>query len=170
MLHPTMPYLTEELFQRLPHRKESAPESIVIAPFPEHLDSYAKENVEEMMSSLQLTVGKFRSQFAALQISKQAQPAIFIQSGNEGIRSAFTAEANVFKSLIKSGEVTIMKTGDKDPEGCIKQFVNDDITILVKVVGVIDIQLEIERVNKRNTQLAKLSDGLNKKINMKGYE
>lgn len=46
MLHPTMPYLTEELFQRLPHRKGEAPESIVIAPFPESLVSFAKENVE----------------------------------------------------------------------------------------------------------------------------
>lgn len=35
LLHPTMPYLTEELFQRLPHIKGSVPESITIAPFPE---------------------------------------------------------------------------------------------------------------------------------------
>lgn len=34
LLHPTMPYLTEELFQRLPHRKDSKPESICIAAFP----------------------------------------------------------------------------------------------------------------------------------------
>jgi valyl-tRNA synthetase len=35
LLHPTMPYLTEELFQRLPHREGPArPESICIAPYP----------------------------------------------------------------------------------------------------------------------------------------
>lgn len=42
------------------------PESICIAPFPEKLDSYANEGVEDLVASLQLTVGKFRSQFAAL--------------------------------------------------------------------------------------------------------
>jgi len=47
MLHPTMPYITEELFQRIPHRKGEAPESIVIAPFPEKLASFAKDKVEE---------------------------------------------------------------------------------------------------------------------------
>lgn len=35
LLHPTMPYLTEELFQRLPHRPDSRPESVCIAPFPQ---------------------------------------------------------------------------------------------------------------------------------------
>jgi len=46
MLHPSMPYLTEELFQRLPHIKDEAPESIVIAPFPTELVSFATEGVE----------------------------------------------------------------------------------------------------------------------------
>lgn len=48
LLHPTMPYLTEELFQRLPFRAESArPESICIAPFPRDQKSFADEKVEE---------------------------------------------------------------------------------------------------------------------------
>lgn len=34
MLHPSMPFITEELFQRLPHDPATAPESICIAPFP----------------------------------------------------------------------------------------------------------------------------------------
>jgi valyl-tRNA synthetase len=34
LLHPSMPYITEELYQRLPHRLDNRPESISIAPFP----------------------------------------------------------------------------------------------------------------------------------------
>lgn len=44
------------------------------------------------------------------------------------------------------------------------------MTIYVKVVGLIDLKLEIERVNKRNTQLQDLMDKLQKKMTMKGYE
>ena len=170
MLHPTMPYLTEELFQRLPHIKGTAPESITIAPFPEKLESFAAEGVEAMIANLQLTVSKFRSQFAALQISKQAQPAIFIRSTNPEILKAFEQEKSVFKSLIRSGEVTVLNGEAQDPEGCLKNFLNDEITIYVKVVGVIDIQLELDRIEKRNGQLAKLIEALEKKITMKGYE
>ena len=43
LLHPTMPYLTEELFQRLPHRADSTPLSICIAPFPISQQSFEQE-------------------------------------------------------------------------------------------------------------------------------
>lgn len=51
LLHPTMPYLTEELFQRLPHA-EGAPESICIAPFPTKVVTFADEGVEETYTQL----------------------------------------------------------------------------------------------------------------------
>jgi valyl-tRNA synthetase len=38
LLHPTMPYLTEELYQRLPHSPESSFDSIMISAFPQHKD------------------------------------------------------------------------------------------------------------------------------------
>ena len=91
-------------------------------------------------------------------------------SGNESLRSVFTEAAPVFKSLIKSGAVHTLTPADKDPEGCLKSYINEDVTIFIKVVGVIDIKLEIERVGKRNAQLDKLREGIQKKIDMKGYE
>ena len=45
MLHPTMPYITEELFQRLPHVKATVADSICIAEFPTKLTAY--DGVEE---------------------------------------------------------------------------------------------------------------------------
>ena len=50
MLSPTMPYLSEELFQRLPHRPETAPESVCVAAFPTELEAY--EGVEEQMNTI----------------------------------------------------------------------------------------------------------------------
>lgn len=52
MLHPTMPFITEELFQRLPHCKGAVPESIVIAAFPDKLVSFADENIEDKKDAL----------------------------------------------------------------------------------------------------------------------
>ena len=50
MLHPTMPYLTEELYQRLPHLPAAASDSICIAPFPTELAAY--DGVEDKMQKL----------------------------------------------------------------------------------------------------------------------
>ena len=55
MLHPTMPYITEELFQRLPHIAATAPDSICVAAFPTELEAY--EGAEGQMATL-LETGK----------------------------------------------------------------------------------------------------------------
>lgn len=55
MLSPTMPYISEELFQRLPHKTGTAAESICIASFPTELEAY--EGVEKQMQTL-LETGK----------------------------------------------------------------------------------------------------------------
>lgn len=61
ILHPTMPYLTEELFQRLPHRQDQIVESICIASFPTKVVSFGNEQVEEKVSDLLNAVRAFRS-------------------------------------------------------------------------------------------------------------
>jgi len=76
----------------------------------------------------------------------------------------------VFTSLIRSGDTKILNSTDADPEGCLRSYVNEDLSIYIKVVGLIDIKLEMERVAKRNTQLQGLKEKLEQKMNMKGYE
>ena len=97
-------------------------------------------------------------------------PSIFIKCSCEKTKSILEKETEVFSSIIKSGETKIIGKTDKDPEGCLKSYINEDLTIYVKVVGLIDIKLEIERVNKRNAQLKDLKDKLVQKVTMKGYE
>ena len=168
MLHPTMPYLTEELFQRL--LGKGRPDSICIAPFPNQGVSFENENVEQSIANLQLVVSKFRSQFNALNIGKNANPEIFIKCSSDALKSIFANETAVFQSLIKAGETTVLGKDAQDPEGCIKNFVNDELTIYVKVVGLIDMNMEIQRVQKRIGDIIKLKEGLEKKLNMPGYE
>jgi valyl-tRNA synthetase len=82
----------------------------------------------------------------------------------------FSAEASIIQSLVKSGQVDVLGPNDQDPEGCLKSHVNEDFQTLIKVVGLIDIKLEIQRITKRQNELTKLMDGLKKKMNVPGYE
>lgn len=79
LLHPTMPYLTEELYQRLPHRKGEAFESICIATFPTEVTSFGNQKVEENFNDLKDMVSRFRSLIAALNIKNNQNPNIFIK-------------------------------------------------------------------------------------------
>lgn len=64
----------------------------------------------------------------------------------------------------------ILGPNDQDPAGCLKNHLNEDYQTLIKVVGLIDVKLEIERIKKRQNELSKLMDGLKKKMNVPGYE
>lgn len=169
LLHPTMPYITEELYQRLPHRAGEASESIVIAPYPTACPSFKAENVEAHVEALQLLINKFRSQIAALNIPKNANPAVFIRCANDATKAIFEKETGVIQSIIRSGETTVLDSKAPEPEGCLNQYVNEEFTIYIKVVGAIDLKLEIARQTKNNDKLQDLADKLSKKINKAGY-
>ena len=165
ILHPTMPYITEELYQRLPHLDTHRSESICIAPFPQAMREF--EVAEQKMTTLLTTVKAIRSQLSAYNVASNAKPTICIRAPND--LEMFKCEVAVVQSLTKAGECVIL--GDEaEPEGCLKGFVSDDISIYVKVIGLIDIKLEIARVNKRVKQLEDLKDKLQKKTETAAYK
>lgn len=61
----------------------------------------------------------------------------------------FKAEAEVLKSLTRAGELIVLSGSESEPEGCLSGFVSDEITVYVKVIGLIDIKLELTRIAKR---------------------
>ena len=78
LLHPTMPYLTEELYQRLPHAHGSASESICVSSFPTELISFSSQNIDEMMNELLNTKKALLSQLSALNIASNAKPTVAV--------------------------------------------------------------------------------------------
>lgn len=63
----------------------------------------------------------------------------------------------------------VLGSEDKEPEGCIRGFVTDEISCYVKVIGLIDLKLELNRVAKREKQLKDLADKLQKKCEAPAY-
>ena len=167
LLHPTMPYLTEELYQRLPHRKGTASESIVIAEYP--VPGVTFDGTEDQVNALRKVIGAFRSQMANINVPKSASPAIYIKCQDAALGKVFKEESNVFKTLLRCGDVNVLGASDADPAQCLKDFISEEFTIYIQVVGIIDISLELKRIQKQLDQQTKLRDDLNKKINMPGY-
>jgi valyl-tRNA synthetase len=140
MMHPIMPYVTEELFQRLPHLAKSKPESICIASFPKELKSFSEEKVEDAVKALLDTADAIRSQQAGLNIPSNAKPTICVACTNPLIEKIFEQEAHVLQSLVRSGETIILKQGQAPPDGCLKGFVSEEITPYIKVAGLVDVK------------------------------
>ena len=96
LLHPTMPYLTEELFQRLPHREVSSrPESICIASYPTKQATYSGENVEDKLNQVMNAVKAFRSQLSALNVAKSANPSLAVRVFSDDWKSVFASASPI---------------------------------------------------------------------------
>jgi valyl-tRNA synthetase len=85
LLHPVMPFLTEELWQRLPGREQVHPESIALAPYPESREEWVDEGVERRMGALMEVVSRVRTLRAELGLPPQARPVLHLEAGEEEI-------------------------------------------------------------------------------------
>mmetsp|Transcript_45243 Transcript_45243/g.60039 ORF Transcript_45243/g.60039 Transcript_45243/m.60039 type:complete len:120 (-) Transcript_45243:156-515(-) len=81
-----------------------------------------------------------------------------------------TAEKEVLKSLTRAGDFIILSGSESEPEGSLSSFVSDEITAYVKVIGLIDIKLELKRIAKRAKQLSDLKEKLEKKMSAASYQ
>lgn len=124
-----MPYLTEELYQRLPHRAGSASESIVIADYPKAGVSF--DGTEDQVNALRKIIGAFRSQMANINVPKSATPAIYIKCKDSALGEVFKQESAVFKALLRCGDVNVLLSTDADPAQCLKDFISEEFTIYI---------------------------------------
>lgn len=165
-----MPYVTEELYQRLPHHPTQKSNSICISNFPQSSQQdFDFAQVDEHVSKLLTTVKALRSQLAALNVATNAKPTVVVQTSKADLLDMFKSEVDVVTSLVKAGETVVISDKESEPQGCVKGFVSDEICIYVKVIGLIDISLEVARINKRVKQLEDLRSKQQQKMSIPDY-
>ncbi len=159
MLHPFMPFITEEIWQKIPHLMEDRPvESIMISSFPENLkrDSEA----EDEMSFIIDAVTGIRTVRGELNIPPSAK--IFIKTHSDYAEKIITENLHYIKSLAKCDKITIGRD-IKKPEGSATS-VKSAMEIYVPLKGILDISSEIERLTKEIKKLENSISSLNKKL------
>lgn len=146
LLHPTMPYLTEELYQRLPAHPKKA-DSITIAEFPQKIEAYPES--EELMKNIMMIIKGVRSQLGALNVPKNAKPHIMVRARTAEQVTLLKEEGILIETLVKAGKYEVLTETDAEPTGCVKTHLSEDFQSYINVVGLIDIKLELDRLTKR---------------------
>ncbi len=163
MIHPFMPFLTEELWQRLPRRPDDTCPSIVLAAYPEHnaeLDDSTSEEAYELILAVSKAIRSLTAEYA---IKESAN--IHIQLFTPQAHSTCEAQLPSIKTLagkpmLGSGaSIQLLEANDIKPAGCVAQAVNANAACYLLVKGRVDIDAEIE---KAKTRLVKASKGVDK--------
>jgi valyl-tRNA synthetase len=169
LLHPMMPFVSEELWQRLPGRGtlgESEPKSIMIATYPEATTTYIDEEAEASMSSTMTVVRACRSLRASYNIPLKVLTHFFIKISGPG-EAHITEQAADIQTLGKGSIVDINKP-ESEVVGTV--IVDDTLTVMMDVKGLVDYKVEIGRLQKTLKSTVPLIDQLEKKMAADGYE
>jgi valyl-tRNA synthetase len=87
---------------------------------------------------------------SALNVPNNASPHIAIRCKTDELKNKLSSETALIKSLVKAGQADILGPSDEDPSGSIKSHVSEEIQTLVKIVGLIDIKLEVSLSKPHN--------------------
>ncbi|KAF9331504.1 AP-1 adaptor complex sigma subunit Aps1 [Podila minutissima] len=161
MLHPFMPFLTEELYQRLPRRDGDKIPTIVKSPFPvnnpEYIDSQADADFELVFA----VVRSGRSLMADYNMTKGAQ--IYIQGSPETAKLLLSEEAGIVTLTKGCKSCKVVGESEQIPDGCASITVQEGCVVYLLVKGMVDVEAEVQKIEKKLAKVQKAYEDLLKK-------
>lgn len=151
MIHPFMPFLTEELWQRLPRREGDKTPSITVASFPQYIQEFADEAADAEYELLVDSAKGLRSLTAEYAIKENA--TTFIQSLNDTTHTTLSSPTSLpsIRSLAGKtvSDIKILSPSDPAPTGCAVYTIGSAATAYLDVKGRIEIDKEITKAQDR---------------------
>ena len=154
LLHPFMPFITEEIWQALPHDGES----IMIAKYPEYDSALSFEKEEADFERVMEAIRTIRNARAEKNIPPSKKAAVYVETPYEEI---FMNAAPFFVRLASTSELIVGKDFDL---GNTMQLITDCARIFIPMGDLIDTEKELERLNKEKAACEKDIQFLNGKL------
>uniref|UniRef100_A0A8D1VJL2 Valine--tRNA ligase, mitochondrial n=1 Tax=Sus scrofa TaxID=9823 RepID=A0A8D1VJL2_PIG len=162
LLAPLMPFLAEELWQRLPLRpgNTTAP-SICVAPYPSahSLEHWHQPELERRFSRVQEAVQALRALRATYQLTK-ARPRVLLQTSEPGEQGLFEAFLGPLSTLGHCGAVGFLPPGAAAPSSWAQASLSDTAQVYMELQGLVDPQTHLPRLAARRQKLQKQLDSL----------
>jgi valyl-tRNA synthetase len=168
LLHPMIPFVTEELWQKLPWPEgEERPRVLMNAPWPVGDASLEDVAAEESMADLQEVITQIRRLRKEYGVPEGAEVEVTLTSVPDSFRRTVTAEAVALRRLARVREVTV---GDTHGGGAGAHGVMTNGTeLFLPLEGVIDLARERERLAEEIRRLSGQLQGTRKKLENQGF-
>jgi len=158
LLHPFMPFITEEIWQKIPHNQVS----ISIASWPSYKKERIKRSIEEKVVIIQGVIKTIRNIKAEMNIPLTKSLDVYMRVVDKSKEKLLEENLLYIKNLAHLNYIHIGSDLEK-PE-CSATGVLEDIEIFVPLENVIDIKAEIERLEKKLLKIEKEITLINKKL------
>ena len=168
LLHPFMPFITEEIWQHIPHEGIS----IMVSQWPGNdenaLSQLINDGDEAAMTAIMESIKTIR----ALRLEVNAAPGkkseVILNFTDESLRQVFVDNEGYLTVLAAAEPVTMLAAGSDKPENAMAGVVNG-VEIYLPLKGLIDVDKEVARLNKEMATLEKEVSRLEKKLGNQGF-
>ncbi len=148
LLHPYMPFITEEIFCSL----QSEEESIMISSWPTYKEERCYEAQEKAIGIIKEAVRGIRNVRSEMNVPPSRKASVFVVSGEQKILDIFEEGKLFFASLAYAGEVAARRDKAGIPEDAVSVVI-PGATLYMPFAELVDIAQEVERLRKEEKRL-----------------
>lgn len=161
LLHPFMPFITETIWQALPHEGPS----IMVSKWPEYQPDLCFAQQAEQVETMMDTIRAIRARRAEMNVppSKKAQVILLTND-----RATYEAGSLFFSKLAYASEICFVDAMPEHADSMVS-VVTKGATVYMPMGELIDFEKERARLNKEKQKVQKDLDFLNKKLNNPGF-
>ncbi len=160
LLHPFIPYVTEELWQHLPKTAEEAP-ALIVAAWPESNPAFENEEAVESFERLRESVRAIRNARSEYNVDPGRKIAVTIDAG--AYSDHFRAMTSILALLARLDPDQLV-FGPTPPDEKGSTLVAGDITLFLPLGGMVDIETERARLQKQLAETEKRLRGAEGKL------
>jgi valyl-tRNA synthetase len=148
LLHPYMPFITEEIFCNLQDEEES----IMVSSWPVEKPEWNFDDVEHKVEMMKEAVRAIRQVRTDMNVAPGKKAAVYVVSENEAVRKVFEDGKAFFAALGSASHVIIQKDKAGIPEDAVSA-VTANASMYIPLAELIDIDKEIARLEKEEKRL-----------------
>ena len=164
LMHPFMPFITEELFTAIQDKEES----IMVSQWPVYREEWNYKENEMEIDAIKEAVRNIRNIRAEMNVAPSKKVHVFVVSENEEVRNIFEHSKVFFKTLGHASEVSVQTDKAGIGEDAVSVVIKD-ATIYMPLAELVDFAKEIERLEKEKAKLEKEVERVVKKLANQGF-
>lgn len=165
LLHPFMPFITEEIYQSMPHDSES----IMISQYPKYSADMCFDAEQDQMKQIIDAIKAIRARRSEMNIAPSRKAKIYIETK---YRDTFSRDsAPFFVRLASASEVYVSESFTKDEISADDsvQIITDSATIYLPLADIIDFEKEKARLESERKKLISEIERIEKKLANEGF-